>query len=242
MKNNIHEILLEIESIKNILESMDQSKTISSIEYDQAMDKMRNVYGMMSEVNKFKETINIESVSELVEIKILAKLSEVIDTIIERKIKSLNLHSPEAPVEKEKPAPIIKEVEKQPEIIVKEDKKTATTQENKAFHEALAEKKKPSKSIYDVLSKEVTPVDASAKTVGQSIPDLEKAISLNEKFVFIKELFGGNAQKYSLSISKLNSMSGMAEAMNYISSNFPEWNMNDNNVKLLIELIKRRYL
>jgi len=60
-------------------------------------------------------------------------------------------------------------------------------------------------SLYDRLTKNISVAATIAeKSEHQSISDLKKAISLNQRFQFSKELFKGNNQEYEMAIDKLN--------------------------------------
>ena len=73
------------------------------------------------------------------------------------------------------------------------------------------------------------------------ISDLTKAIGINDKFQFIKELFGGDSDRYTDSIRMLNNFNNLSDAYSHIDANF-NWDKNNEVVKRIILLVRRRYM
>jgi len=87
----------------------------------------------------------------------------------------------------------------------------------------------------------IPPARNIAETAGRDrIADLNKAIGVNDRFLLIRDLFGGRTAAYEDAISKLNSFDNLDDCMVYIVENF-EWNPNADGTKLLMELIERKY-
>ncbi|MFZ4401945.1 MAG: hypothetical protein ACOYO1_18090 [Bacteroidales bacterium] len=76
--------------------------------------------------------------------------------------------------------------------------------------------KDDTKSINEKILK--TKIDKSISTRMQhhAIKDLKSAIGINEKFLFINELFKGNMKEYNESILKLNDFKSQAEAEHFL--------------------------
>jgi hypothetical protein len=77
------------------------------------------------------------------------------------------------------------------------------------------------------------------------ITDLKSAIGINEKFLFINHLFGGNAQLYHSSIEMLNTCASHADALRFLEQNvftIYEWDSKESPATMFMELIERRYL
>lgn len=72
------------------------------------------------------------------------------------------------------------------------------------------------------------------------ITDLRKAISLNDRFRFQRELFAGNVENLNRTLDELNKLSGYEEAISYIENNF-QWDIKSDAAKEFIILIKRRF-
>lgn len=81
----------------------------------------------------------------------------------------------------------------------------------------------------------------------QEIPvkDLKKAIGINDRFLFIKELFRGDEVMYERSVKTINSFSIYPEAEYWIKRELKlklGWNDSNPVVKQFDQLIKRRFL
>ena len=59
-----------------------------------------------------------------------------------------------------------------------------------------------------------------SKLQNKPITDLAKAIGINDKFLFIKELFGGDSDLYNQTIKHLNHFTDLNEAIIYLQENF----------------------
>lgn len=118
----------------------------------------------------------------------------------------------------------------------------AETKKPKQKSEILADKFAGTrKFMHDRLAENVgEKKDLSSVMKSRPISNIESAIGLNEKFLFIKELFAGNAHRYKETIDILNNASGYDEAINYIRRNF-SWDEEDPVVMQLFELIQRRH-
>jgi hypothetical protein len=76
-----------------------------------------------------------------------------------------------------------------------------------------------------------------------SIDDINKAIGLNDKFLFSNELFAGNMQEYGIAIQQLNTAGSIESAMDYLSNlqQLYDWDIEKETVKQLFDLVDRRY-
>ncbi|MBR2424950.1 MAG: hypothetical protein IKB18_07245 [Tidjanibacter sp.] len=102
----------------------------------------------------------------------------------------------------------------------------------------------------DVLGGEQTTVaDAIAVNAGPDVAtvaaagevSLMKAVSLNDKMLLVRELFGGDSRLYEQSMEVLDSYESLDEAMLFIYDNF-DWNPNSEGAKLLVDLLMRKLL
>lgn len=77
------------------------------------------------------------------------------------------------------------------------------------------------------------------------VADLKVAIGINEKFLFINQLFDGNLQDYSEAITKLNASGDLNSARQFISSELAirfSWPIDNEHVKNFMDLIERRFI
>lgn len=83
--------------------------------------------------------------------------------------------------------------------------------------------------------------DMATKLQNKPIEDLTKSIGINDKFMFTKELFHGNAELYAKSIAKLNEFTDINEAIFFIQENF-SWDAKNEAANQLIELVRRKLM
>ncbi|MDR1170062.1 MAG: hypothetical protein LBK97_04415 [Prevotellaceae bacterium] len=83
--------------------------------------------------------------------------------------------------------------------------------------------------------------DNMVNQISTPVSSLPKAIGINDRFRFIKELFGGDSDLYNETIKMLDTTGSLVSAISYIESNF-SWDKNSDSVKQLISLIRRRYM
>lgn len=144
----------------------------------------------------------------------------------------------------------IKESDAQP-ITAKEQKPTppVAVQETPISPPAKQEVKPPSKSVIgEVLGKDNKSLNEqlSAKSSPSEssyqgpISDLKKAIGINDRFLFQRELFNSNAEVYNQVINQINGMHDYESAIAFIKGNF-SWNIEDEATTTFLELVKRRF-
>lgn len=68
---------------------------------------------------------------------------------------------------------------------------------------------------------------------------LDEAIGVNDRFLFIREIFNGNHESYNEAISKLNKVDNLSDGKAIIMSYTGESDEND-AVKQLLDLVKRK--
>ncbi len=79
----------------------------------------------------------------------------------------------------------------------------------------------------------------------QPISDLKHAISLNDKLLYIKDLFNGYSLSYSEAIEILNRLSSFEDAERFLTKNYVvknNWESKQDTVAKFYAVLKRRYL
>ncbi len=94
--------------------------------------------------------------------------------------------------------------------------------------------------INQVMADKQVKKNTISKMHSRPIIDLRNSIGLNEKFLFIKELFKGRPEKYNQCIDALNQTTSLDEAINYINENY-DWKEDNEVAEKLINLIKRKH-
>jgi len=73
------------------------------------------------------------------------------------------------------------------------------------------------------------------------LSSLDEAIGINDKFLFIREIFNGSPETYNQAIEKLESVGSISDAMAVIMS-YTGDNTGNEAVRQLVDLIKRKFL
>jgi hypothetical protein len=135
----------------------------------------------------------------------------------------------EAPDEPEMPA-----MEPEPEVIAEKpvDEKQKTVKQDE---EVLTINQKISAQLGN---------KAAAESSIQPLSDLKSAITLNDRMLYVKDLFNGYSLAYNEAIDILNRFNSFEEADNYLKSNYAaknHWADKPETVEKLYGLLKRRY-
>ena len=81
---------------------------------------------------------------------------------------------------------------------------------------------------------------ASQIARNEPVTDLRRAIGINDRFLMIRDLFGGDADAYERAITALDGCSDLDECMIYIAENYA-WNSSSDGARFLMELLERKY-
>ena len=83
----------------------------------------------------------------------------------------------------------------------------------------------------------------AAKLQQNPVRDLRSVIGINDKFLFVNELFGGSMEKYNKSIDNLNDLKTLNGAMIYLNELKIElqWNSSNEAYRKLSDLVARKF-
>ena len=95
-------------------------------------------------------------------------------------------------------------------------------------------------SVKDAIARE-TDSNTIANSLGnKKINDLKSAITIADRFLFQRELFGGDGELLNKTIATLNAMTSIEEARDYINSHF-DWNNERAAVVNFMKILERRF-
>jgi hypothetical protein len=101
----------------------------------------------------------------------------------------------------------------------------------------------PSSSVNDLLKKEVVEVGHILKET--PIRDLRKAIGINDRFVFVNDLFMGDEEAFEETLKTINSFRIFGEAIFWIEKEVAKplgWREEQDSVRNFLQLVRRRFL
>jgi hypothetical protein len=141
-----------------------------------------------------------------------------IEDLDEEESETIQFTPVSTPVER----PVMREIPK-PEILLDEKK-----EEDETFQKE--------RSLNDVISE-----NKSVETnLGNSpISSLRSSIGLNDRFLFIREIFSNNTDKYNMVIDHLDKLETIQQAVDYLKANLT-LQKNDTSLKF-VDLLKRRF-
>jgi len=134
---------------------------------------------------------------------------------------------PELPVEPESPEEPESPVEPEPvseEPVVEPEPESIPEQEPES---------KPEPVVEEVAS-------PKAAIYGKAVDDIRLAISLGDRFLYQRELFGQNAELMQRTLTELNEMGSYDEALAYVTSRF-NWDTESSTYQQFLVTLHRRF-
>lgn len=108
--------------------------------------------------------------------------------------------------------------------------------------EAVEEKRNAVPTLNELLSAQKQP--AATRFSSERVKDLRSIINLNDKLIFIKDLFNGYSLAYSEAIEIVNRAGSYQEARNFLEQNYAiknGWSSKEHSVQKLEEILHRRF-
>lgn len=75
---------------------------------------------------------------------------------------------------------------------------------------------------------------------GTPVRDIRSAISLNDRVIFINLLFKEDAQAFVDTLSKINAMETLDQAVGFVFASFPEWDLSSELVYRFMMAVRRK--
>jgi hypothetical protein len=100
------------------------------------------------------------------------------------------------------------------------------------------------RSLNDSLKGKEPSRELSERLGDAPIRDLKKAVGINDRYLFISELFRGDETMYERSIKTINNFSIYQEALYWMERELKlklAWNMDKHSTKLFYQLVRRRF-
>ena len=141
---------------------------------------------------------------------------QVVEKVVEKIVEV------EKPVVEPQPEPVVEPEpveEPEPEPVIEEPEPVVET--------------KPEPELFE------EPVAPKAVLYGKPVDDIRLAISLGDRFLYQRELFGQNAELMQRTLTELNELGSFDEAMNYITKF--GWDTESNTYQQFIVTLHRRF-
>ncbi|MEE4114554.1 MAG: hypothetical protein V2I37_00180 [Marinilabiliaceae bacterium] len=225
LKATIAIILKDLEDARNILEDLKSYPGVPAIQVELAKAKCRSageVINILGELSPLQD-------GEAEELKddAVTENDQVADIFT---LEDKDANQPEREEKAGLPEDLIDEI-----IQPLEEK----VQEPAAEGKILADRFSKQASINEQLSGKRHEDDSAELRKLKPINNIKDAIGINEKFRFIRELFGGNREVYDITLDKLNSSGSIDDAFNTLSE-ASQGSGSSEAFDMLIDLVKRK--
>ncbi|MFC2115190.1 hypothetical protein ACFLTU_01855 [Bacteroidota bacterium] len=223
MEQKIKKIIKQIGDIGEKTSRLEVGKSIPSIEIDIILEQIRSLYDELRDLQSGTSIQTGEKPAETKDSKVGTRDSELENVPVEQAREPDKI---EESIPADKPSEQVKEASGKP---VEEPSILADKYQGgkKFMNESLAEKggKK----------------DISSKIQSKPIQNIGSALGINDRFKLINDLFNGDKGSYENTIKELDGSSNFNEAFSYINSSF-DWDMEEESVQLLLELVRRKFI
>ncbi|MDR0659969.1 MAG: hypothetical protein LBG19_04030 [Prevotellaceae bacterium] len=225
-------LLARIERVKNLLESWRQKKSVTNIERNIVRNQLAALYDELLDLDITRNTTK-DHIEENT-IKFQSKEEDISISTTEIKVVEKK-DAPDPVIIVQTPPVLVKE-----EIPVKEEEKEIAPSAKKEEEHTTVRLGDKFVGLRKYLFENFDAQDEMGVARFSAIDDINRAIGINDRFLFIKELFNGDKDLFNKTISTLNSCSGIDDALVYIHENF-SWNSETAAVKQLVLLLYRRF-
>ncbi len=156
--------------------------------------------------------------------------------------KQESIPMPEQPLPFNNPNPP-KSVESAPVEPVKEEEPAAAAENQINIIDQIDEAPTP-KSLNDQLAANQSGDNLAKKLAMQPIDNLKTSIGINQKFLFMNDLFKGEHMDFHAVIDRIDAMTESEEAMTYLVQLREQynWDMESESALNFTELVERRFL
>jgi len=175
-----------------------------------------------------------------------AALSEVAEKMTPEEGQQKPKESPSPKESQKSPEPKDEETPKasppetppeEPESEEEQDEMLMEEREEKKPGSRLGESFLKGKSVNDLITDQHK---LDYKLSNRPVTSIQAAIGINDRFQYIRELFGGDSEKFLEAVKALDSMNNIHEAVEFLRTHF-KWKKNETSLKF-VNLVKRRFL
>ena len=120
----------------------------------------------------------------------------------------------------------------------------ATEFDDRVQPENTGEGQGEASTINETIAPSVEDTSVAHQLERDVINDLQSAIGLNERFLYINELFAGDGDAYNAAVLQLDSFANLPEALKYVRAELSDrytWDQEQESTISFYSLIERRY-
>jgi len=214
-RHTLEAALESLHEIEDLFRSFQYEDTIPAIELDLGLQKLRNVY------------------------ELLLMMKAPAD---ERSATQSAVSAPQAAVAAVQPAVVAPQpVVSSPQAIVAAPVPPVTVHAGDVDKEqTLSDRFRGRATLHETLHQTM---GKDSGTLGSTkvVSNLMKAIGINDRYTFVRELFNNDAKAFETAIDTLNEAASFNDAYNHMIRYF-NWDMDSAAVQQLLEIIRRKYI
>jgi hypothetical protein len=236
-----------LKEIESVISSMETTGIIHEIEIDLMLSKIRLMYEEVKQLSgyntsvKLKEEVpdEVDSAIALGEEKEIAPVPEKAEEAPETEINFR-----EADYKDQEPEEVEEDIIPDSETL-KEDEGTVEEKKIEMVELGATESAADQPVNEEIQHKHSKLKAPDGKLLTgikmQAVDDIMVAIGLNDRFLFIRELFNNDPGLLKSTINELNKKSSWEDAIAYLDENF-DWDPEDPTLMLFLSFVKRRFI
>ncbi|MBO5407102.1 MAG: hypothetical protein J6A27_06280 [Bacteroidales bacterium] len=187
--------------------------------------------GMMQEEMVAEPAEVAEAFEESAEVFAVEE-EESAEEMMEEVVDEVMYEEPEVAVEEQPEIEIEFEFEEEPEVLEPEDQD----------FEVLEPAPEPEDEPVLVVDKARPDwYDWEVDIPGPYIEDIRDGIGLNDRILFLNELFYGDEERFAAALSALNGMEKLVDAVEYMRERYPQWDEESDEVYRFYMTVRRRF-
>ncbi|MDR1866168.1 MAG: hypothetical protein LBR08_11440 [Bacteroidales bacterium] len=234
----------ELDFLKILVSRFHEQEQIADVELDLTLLKVQGIYEQLLKLKLIHRQLSgaesakarpAENAAPPVQSEagedapVLREAAPVAEAAEERAVESFRAEAPET----EAKEAVAEEREETPAAVLPRGSRGNIT---------LADRIKPAgyNPINETLAQKNPVNDLSSRLQTTPLESITAGIGLNDRFLYIRELFGGNGELYADTVQKLDGASSLAEAMNFVNERF-RWDGETESAQKFLHLIRRRH-
>jgi hypothetical protein len=230
-------IVKDLDDARNIIDDLKKYPGVPVLQVELAKSKCKSAGEVISLLKELMENVT-PTKKDSEEKPVEQKIVPHIEIAEDEKITDIPV-STDQPVEEKKSEILPVEITPSP---VKEKEDAKDKPKKQAESSIIADKfSHMSNRFNEQLDSRKSEEDVSEILKTKPITNLSKAIGINDKFLFIREIFNGNEKAYSQVIIKLEEINSLSEAREIIMSS-SDSDKENKVIEQLLNLVKRKLL
>ena len=226
----------ELDFLKLLVSRFHEQEKVNGLELDVALQKTQEVYGQLLRI---KLAPSPEDVFVPIEVPAVKKF------VVEQETKIANERPVPVDPAQPEPDPRTQNDPRTSKPVAKLHPNAGTINEinpDPVRSGILADKLSPSDfhPINETLAQHKTGSDLSSKLQTVPLVSISSGIGLNDKFLYIRELFRNDNVLYNNTIKYLDTAESLEIALYFVNQNF-DWDKNNETAQKFIHLIHRRH-